>query len=423
MSEILWTRTRSRSTNYDSSLYWWTTRTGTNEHGLNPPAWPPTSQWNGASGESTSQTTLDMESPNWRSRIEDGEVICHPYSTTKIINTASLPQAMETTYSDNRSGIKIWCSTHGTYHPRVTSTVGVWQQAKGLYLETFPGGVSADAMRLDVMNRAVIAAKANIDTSEMLALATVAESRKTVDSACNILRRAYKVFRAVRKLNFRALRNEISPKELSDRYMEARYAIRPMAYDIYGIAMALQKTRGYERRTFRGQAEDSMHNEDVLIGSTQPTSNDWKRTIDLEYSAYAGVLCDVAVSEISVWGIDQIAETMWELTPWSFVIDWFANVGDWIAAHTPNAGVRQRASWVTIRKSLKKTQTVSAVRWNLVAGQTAITLNPPKATYTQEELVLERVVDPDISTFPSTNLRLDAYKLTDLTIMIRNSLK
>ena len=36
--------------------------------------------------------------------------------------------------------------------------------------------------------------------------------------------------------------------------------------------------------------------------------------------------------------IDQtslnIAQTAWELIPYSFVIDWFANVGDWLLAHT-----------------------------------------------------------------------------------------
>jgi hypothetical protein len=87
----------------------------------------------------------------------------------------------------------------------------------------------------------VTQAHANIDTSEMMALVTVAESRKTVDSMRALLWRAYKVARAVRKLDARALKGEFTKKELADRYMEMRYAVRPMIYEAKGIYEAVQK--------------------------------------------------------------------------------------------------------------------------------------------------------------------------------------
>lgn len=415
-----WTRTRNSTTPKGTATYWWTNTWGTAEHGLSSPS-PPASTWSGSLGQ-TIQSTMDMEVPGWRSRIQKGEVINNPFMTTKTDYTYSSPQSMSCRYSDSRTGQKIWCATHNTYHNKVTDLVGVWQQSAGSYLETLPGGVTSEAMRQSVIDRAVTAAFANIDTSEMLALATVAESRKSVESMAAILLRAYKVFRNVRRLNFAALKKEFTPKELADRYMEARYAIRPIVYDCYNLAAALQRDRGYERRTFRGYADDSKHNEDTITGSGAPVSDDWKRTIDLVWSARAGVLCDVSITDITVFGVDKLAETAWELLPWSFVADWFANTGDWIAAHTPNAGVTQRASWVTVKKVLTKTQTVTGSRWNLVSGQSPISLSRPKAEYKVEETVLERIVSPALSTWPSSNLRLDGYKLTDLGIMIRNIL-
>lgn len=414
---IDWTRTRSLTTPKGTDTYWWTNTTGTAEHGLSS-ATPHASEWQGSLGQII-QTTQDMEVPGWKSRIERGEIINNPFITTKTDYTYSNPQGMSCRYSDSRSTQRIWCATHNTYHDRVTDLVGNWQQAAGSYLETLSGGVDPAVMRQSVIDQAVTSAHANIDVSEMLALATAAESRKTVESMTAIALRAYKVFRHVRKLNFAGLRKELTPKELANRYMEARYAIRPMIYDAYGVAGVLEKERGYERRTFRGYADDSNHNEQTVVGTGAPVSDDWKKTIDLVYSARAGVLCDVSISDITVLGIDKLAETAWELVPWSFVADWFANTGDWIAAHSPDAGVTQRASWVTVKKVLTKTQTVTGSRWNLVAGQSPISLNRPKATYTVEESVLERIVSPALSTWPSFNMRLDGYKLTDLGIMIR----
>jgi hypothetical protein len=201
--------------------------------------------------------------------------------------------------------------------------------------------------------------------------------------------------------------------------MEARYAIRPLVYDLHGVAAALQKERGYERRTFRGYAEDRKYGEATTEVDSGPIIDEWLHTKELVVSARAGVLCDVSISDISVFGIDQIAETVWELVPWSFVADWFINTGDWIAAHTPNAGVTQRASWVTVRRVLTSTQSVTGHRWDLEEGITGGDLTRPLSRFSREELFLDRRINPSISTWPSSKLRLDGYKLADLGIMLR----
>jgi len=43
----------------------------------------------------------------------------------------------------------------------------------------------------------------------------------------------------------------------------------------------------------------------------------------------------------------DLAATMWEAVPWSFVADWFGNFGDWIQAKVPDPDMTVRGEWVT----------------------------------------------------------------------------
>lgn len=45
--------------------------------------------------------------------------------------------------------------------------------------------------------------------------------------------------------------------------------------------------------------------------------------------------------------LSDVPTTAWELVPLSFVADWFVNVGDWLAAITPNPYVEVLGNWVT----------------------------------------------------------------------------
>jgi hypothetical protein len=113
-----------------------------------------------------------------------------------------------------------------------------------------------------------------------------------------------------------------------------------------------------------------------------------------------------------------------ELLPWSFVVNWFVNVADYVAAHTPNAGVRQRASWVTVKETY--TQTIQKGLSRSIVdtlGYKKVSLDLPPMDVRREELVLERIVDPALSTWPMVDLHLDMYKLTDLGIMMKKLFK
>jgi hypothetical protein len=113
---------------------------------------------------------------------------------------------------------------------------------------------------------------------------------------------------------------------------------------------------------------------------------------------------------------------MWELTPFSFIIDWFLNVGTTIAAWTPNAGVTQLASWVTVKKKFDAANQISAMRHDTGSGVgVSISSHPARCTYMRDSLT--RQTNPQLSTWPSTVIRMDGYKLTDIGIILSKMLR
>jgi hypothetical protein len=46
----------------------------------------------------------------------------------------------------------------------------------------------------------------------------------------------------------------------------------------------------------------------------------------------------------------------WEILPWSFVVDWFSNAGDFLSAHTNALTQNRLAEWVSIARELNYTR-------------------------------------------------------------------
>lgn len=397
--------------------------TGTLEHGYsalpNPPTYGST-----LDGWST-QTTTDWSSGNYPKRIKAGEVLNNPFHSILVKETPRKVGTYEHVYRNPNTSLcysHTPAQSHYTYHKYVGQNAILGSTTGGGYLSLSDRA----SRRQAVIDLAVTEAFANIDISSMQALVTVAESGKTIDSMRAILYRAYKILRNVRKLNLSGVLKELSPAELADRYMEARYAIRPLMIDARNIVGALQRERRHIRKTFIGVAADSVTSTATVtnVGSIYLTEIDISKQLAYTVSARAGVLCDVDIAASTIMGLDQIAESLWELVPFSFIVDWFTNVGDLIAAYTPNAGVNQLASWVSVREELTLTNQVIAHRSIAnTAGYVNVSITSPGGFMQKTELVRERIVNPLLSPFPRFDINLDGYKITDLGIILKNVLR
>lgn len=278
---------------------------------------------------------------------------------------------------------------------------------------------------------AITQAFSNINTSDILALATLAESGKSIAGLTGLMRSAFGIHKKTSlKIGkvYTDKKRSASLADVADLYMEARYNLRPLYYDIRGVLKALSNhDTSKHRQTFRSSrtivkdastqiAGKSFYNDPgmVLVEKANVVSK-------LENVARAGVLTDVdQLDWFQVWGVDRIVNTVWELTPYSFIIDWFINVGDTISSWTPNYGVKTLASWVTSTTTLTQSLIVGNPTVNLYpTGSYRWTGVSMSSSGQATRLVVTQKRTPNYArpVLPNVSVKLDPLKLLDLAII------
>jgi hypothetical protein len=269
-----------------------------------------------------------------------------------------------------------------------------------------------------LIDSAVTKAHANISNANAGVLMMGAEGQKTMIGLADIAARVLRNIRAAKRLDWAHLRQEISFKELQDRYMELRYALRPMMIDATNIQEAYNaKLEKSMRQTFRGFAEDTVthvQSDEHVVDSTLTTH--CTRAISRTVSVRAGVLTDVAGSQFRNWGMDQFVETALEITPWSFIVNWFFNLSDYVCAWTPNLGFKQLASWYVLEDSVSTSRMLTGGH-NTVSGRTTDVFTISDNLEIVTSNTKDRVTNPTLSAMPQVAVNLSALKLLDLTII------
>lgn len=232
-----------------------------------------------------------------------------------------------------------------------------------------PGDVPTSQYVQDI---AVSQAWANIDQSEVLALGCAKEANQTAAGLISTARKVVKVFRAVKKFEVKKAKGLLfkdprtRAKELKsiaaqteDMYMEARYNLRPLYYDMLGIMKLTVDKPVNPRQTFRGYclrevAATPVSSTYTYTGASRPPMGGGltmriDKTARREISARAGCLTNVYDPSLANRaGLNSLPATLYDLTPYSFIADWFFNVGDTMLAWVPKPGINVLASWVTI---------------------------------------------------------------------------
>lgn len=208
--------------------------------------------------------------------------------------------------------------------------------------------------------------------------------------------------------------------------MEFRYALRPLFYDTLQIIDAANASAIATRQTYRGFQK---HSDSVTANGTYSLTADrkfnWQQTSIRSVDVRAGVLCQVEeLSTLNIWGGYAIAETVWELIPFSFIIDWFFNVGQTIASWTPNAGLRTLASWYTVLETHYQEIKVTGTTCQNNTGRYYydLVLDLSGACYSKSSISKVRVPNPNRFVLPTFQLKLDTFKLVDLMIIGRKIL-
>lgn len=388
--------------------------------------------------ESNSKSMTDIVTPDFKKRSARGEIINNP-CTRQIIseyeNYSSYSYEHLLRYKNNPSLIATGTRDESNI---IMGIYPAYALAPGYGGYLIAPSLDDEDVE-DLKEVAITKAYANISTADALALVSALEMGKTLTSIGSIFKRVGKFYKYLIQKNKRIkfVSNAHSAKKMmklyADLWMEARYSLRPLYYDLIGLKKAIDRPleKAMDRRTFRGKQtyEDSV--DEIYTAPLADSGHTGSyftitRRSSVKYVARAGCLCKVsAETRANSLGLYEIPSSLWEVVPLSFIFDWFWNIADYISMWTPRLGANILASWVTVEKTV--TQSVMC----------SPPVNGPPAIYSQHTSVgsgfnwnagikvkttidIVRTANVSRPVIPHWNVNLNPAKLIDLGIIISN---
>lgn len=281
-------------------------------------------------------------------------------------------------------------------------------------------------------SQVIIDAYARMNSPDALALVTAAEAEKTANMMRAPLNGARTLAGKIltRKLSL-IQRGLTASAAAAQAWLEYRFGWKPLLYDIEGIIEAASKQRPSPDDLLVSRAAIPVRWKSGRLSTTTVIPGLSQCDVDYEQSFEAvvsgGVIYQVVDGSYAEFrsrslglSLRDVPSSLWELVPYSFVVDRFAAVGPWLQATIPNTSVRVRGSWVTTKKTTwERTDNIRArilLASNLPAPRD---LQNSGGSYSRLTVSTQRGVNPDISSVPVLNPRgLSAFQNIDHCALI-----
>lgn len=191
-------------------------------------------------------------------------------------------------------------------------------------------------------------------------------------------------------------------KAVANAWIQAQYGIRPLMEDVKGAAESLAKYLNQQPPVYKVEVHRAIKLSSVTRTSVNP---DYVRFINeiqtteyhLKYGCYFTQDLNVSSLPTSL-GLTNPASILWELTPWSFVVDWFFPVGNWIASWDATIGITFKSGYRTefIRSRARKDMST----YNVQYGTSQIVVSSVGEAW-REKITCNRTL---LSSFPMPGL-------------------
>jgi hypothetical protein len=284
----------------------------------------------------------------------------------------------------------------------------------------------------------------NVESPEALALVTAAEMGKTMDLLYDSARMSAKAVVWLNRLKVRDLsfiREEL-PRILRDSkgrfltrrgikaqlrklprrldrlartWLGFRYGVMASYYDLVSWTDAADAEHGKRTRyTSRMSLQDSDSYDHSVSSNSFHASRktfSWSRSTTVTAGAYVGLQDR---GSFTAHGLPRLLTVGWELTPFSWVVDWFIDVSKRLAALETIALYPVLGTWTTAHSTIYRHHEWNRSARAYVDGNKFYQgINSPRYWTTEVATVVSRVANPSLSPLPLINVRLNKKKIGD----------
>lgn len=141
---------------------------------------------------------------------------------------------------------------------------------------------------------------------------------------------------------------------LSRGILSIQYGWRPLLSDVVGLAqLTAQKAEremAYKVVTVKKLSQESVTDVYSYKNTNVTQFAQWTATVKVTKRISYSVQDDV-FNTFKQIGLTNIPQVGWELIPWSFVIDWFIPIGNWLSSLDATYGLQFRYGSLSVRES------------------------------------------------------------------------
>lgn len=304
----------------------------------------------------------DQIHPNFKRRIAKGEPI---FGNLLLVNT-------------ERSAANISATTPAYLYAGKTCTYSAFGDLCGYYensssiLASLLSVSAADQDR--AVGVALVNAYAKMNSASLMSGEILADLDQTVSMLRRPMKGAIDLVARMAKSKQRHLGKTAASAQraTANTWLEYRYGWKPLLMDADTIVGGATKMAASHKKRLVARASESQELNSTKSFSADGGGTTWLKasgscTLRNSVQAHAGCLYEVVnrtTSEqlLAFFGLRprDVPATLWEITPYSFVVDWFVNVGPWIQAITPVPGINVLGTWVTVKNMKTITATCSS---------------------------------------------------------------
>jgi hypothetical protein len=214
--------------------------------------------------------------------------------------------------------------------------------------------------------------------------------------------------------------------------LEFRYGWTPLVYDIVDSLKAInaqmlrdELTKREFTKVFERKEGTSKRTTNVITNSF--AGGTWSAEIQAEsqtsvraYARYTVTNPSGLANRMNDFGIFDVPRYLWEVTPLSFVADWFIPIGDWLGAMSPKVGVNVIDSGIVVVTTRKVTRKLTGYTPSATGPGSWPSAPVPIGSFDiVENFSIDRTPGLPVPLIPPPEVKLNFKRLADAAALLR----
>lgn len=204
-----------------------------------------------------------------------------------------------------------------------------------------------EPLSVSTWNEATRKALQEIKSQKVNLTVSVPELGKTTDMVANLARSVYSALRSLRKGEFRQLARAFRQptvsldKDLASKWLQLQYGWKPLMSDIYGLSEEIDRKVHDVGVLVYGSATHKMSYTFSQKEFPSASGGPFTGSARLRYKTRYRYRVDSATAaRLKHIGLSNPALTVWELIPYSFVVDWIYDIGGYLETLDATVGLK-----------------------------------------------------------------------------------